>query len=124
MIETDASKDGLGACLLQEGHPVAYASSSLTASEQNCRCVQIEKELMAIVFACEKFHQYVYGQPVKIVTDHKPLESCTKTNRASGFSECFSDFRDISSAFHTVPAPKCQFQMSQSMKISSLIWEF
>ena len=73
VIETDASKDGLGACLLQEGDPLAYASRSLTASEQNY--VQIEKELMAIVFACEKFHQYVYGQPVKVVTDHKPLEA-------------------------------------------------
>ena len=78
MIETDASKDGLGACLLQKGHTVAYTSRSLTASKQNY--AQIEKELMAIVFACEKFHQYVYGQPVKIVTDHKPLESLTKKN--------------------------------------------
>ena len=78
MIETDASKDGLGACLLQEGHPVAYASRSLTASEQNY--AQIEKELMGIVFACEKFHQYVYGLPVKIVTGHKTLESLTKKN--------------------------------------------
>ena len=59
VIETDVSKDGLGACLLQEGHPVAYASRSLTASEQNY--AQIEKELLAIVFAREKFHQYVYG---------------------------------------------------------------
>ena len=71
MIGTDASKDGLVVCLLQEGHPVAYASRYLTASEQNY--AEIEKELMAIVFACVKFHQYVYGQPVKIVTDHKPL---------------------------------------------------
>lgn len=78
VIETDASKDGLGACLLQEGHPVAYASRSLTASEQNY--AQIEKELMGIVFACEKFHQNVCGQSVKIVTDHKPLESLKKKN--------------------------------------------
>ena len=78
VIETDASKDGLGACLLQESHPVAYASRSLTASEKNY--AQIEKELMAIVFTCEKFNQYVYGQPVKVVTDHKPLETLTKKN--------------------------------------------
>ena len=78
LIDTDASTDGLGAYLLQEGHPVAYASRSLTASEQNY--AQMAYELMAIVFACEKFHQYVYGQPVKVVTDHKPLEALTKTN--------------------------------------------
>ena len=35
---------------------------------------------MAIIFAWEKFHRYVYSQPVKIVTDHKPLESLTKKN--------------------------------------------
>jgi len=32
---------------------------------------------MAIVFAYEKFHQYVYGQPVKVVKDHDPLEAST-----------------------------------------------
>lgn len=37
----------------------------LSASEQTY--AQIKKELMAIVFACEKFDQYIYGQPVKVV---------------------------------------------------------
>ena len=35
---------------------------------------QIEKELLAIVFACGKFHQYIYGFPTRVQTDHKPLE--------------------------------------------------
>ena len=39
------------------------------------RCAQIEKELYAIVFACEKFNQYTYGQPVTAMSDHRPLES-------------------------------------------------
>ena len=76
MIETDASKDCLGACLLQD--PVAYVSRSLIASEQNY--AQIHTEFLAIVFACEKFHQYVYGQPVEIVIGQKSLESLTKKN--------------------------------------------
>lgn len=50
-IQTDASKSGIGSCLLQEGHPVIYASRLLTTAEQNY--AQIEKELLAIVFACE-----------------------------------------------------------------------
>lgn len=50
-IQTDASKSGIGSCLLQEGHPVIYASRSLTTAEQNY--AQIEKELLAIVFVCE-----------------------------------------------------------------------
>jgi len=56
MIQTDSSSTGLGSCLMQDGLPVAYASRDLTDTEQ--RWAQIEKELMAIVFACEKFHYY------------------------------------------------------------------
>ena len=53
-LQVDASKGGLGACLLQEGQPVAYASRSLTSAEENY--AQIEKELLAIVFGCEHFN--------------------------------------------------------------------
>ena len=72
-IQADASKHGLGACLFQQGKPIAYASRSLTSSESNY--AQIEKELLAIVFACEKFHQFIYGFPTKVHSDHKPLEA-------------------------------------------------
>ena len=45
----------------------------LTATERNH--AQIEKKLLAIVFACEKFDQYVYGrEKVHVQSDHKPLE--------------------------------------------------
>ena len=72
-IQCDASDRGLGAGLLQGGLPVAYASRALTSAEKNY--AQIEKELLAIVFACEKFDQYVYGrEKVYVQSDHKPLE--------------------------------------------------
>ena len=71
-IQCDASKDGLGACLLQEGSPLSYASRALTESERNY--AQIEKELLAIAFATKRFHQYVYGNTVTVQSDHKPLE--------------------------------------------------
>ena len=51
-ISGDSSSYGLGACLLQDGRPVSYASRSLSKSDQNY--AQIEKELLAIVFACSK----------------------------------------------------------------------
>ena len=75
-ISSDASKDGLGAVLLQQDseqnwHPVAYASRSMTDAET--RYAQIEKELLAITYGCERFHQYVYGQVIEVETDHKPL---------------------------------------------------
>ena len=72
-LQVDASKSGLGACLLQDGHPVAYASRSLSSAEVNY--AQIEKELVAVVFGCEKFHCYVYGNPIDVDSDHKPLVS-------------------------------------------------
>ncbi|CAC5380359.1 unnamed protein product [Mytilus coruscus] len=53
--------------------PVAYASRALTQTQQ--RYPQIEKETLAIVYGCNKFHKYVYGRQVQIETDHKPLQS-------------------------------------------------
>ena len=73
-IQCDASQFGLGAALLQDGHPIAYSSRALTVTERNY--AQIEKELLAIVYACEKFDQYIFGKSdVVVESDHKPLET-------------------------------------------------
>lgn len=76
VIQTDASKDGIGCVLLQNGQPVAFASRSLTESEK--RWAQIEKELLAVVVAGEKFHYYIYGREFEVHSDHKPLETLIK----------------------------------------------
>ena len=76
MITCDASQSGLGALLLQDNKPIVYASRALT--NPKTRYAQIEKELLAVVFAFTRFHQYVYGKEVKVTLDHKPLESITK----------------------------------------------
>ena len=75
-IQTDACTYGLGATLLQDGRPVAFASKSLTTTESNYS--NIEREMLAIVFGLERFHHYAYGRHVTIESDHKPLESITK----------------------------------------------
>ena len=75
-IQCDASQGGLGAALMQEGQPLAYASRALTDTER--RYAQIEKEMLAIVFSIERFNQYTYGRPVNVQSDHKPLESILK----------------------------------------------
>ena len=76
VVQSDASQTGLGACILQDSRPIAFASRALTSAEENYS--QIEKELLAITFACAKFHQYVYGREVTVHTDHKPLETIFK----------------------------------------------
>ena len=75
-IQCDASKTRLGAALLQEGQPVAFASRALTDTE--VRYAQIEKEMLAIVWSAEKFHQYTFGRPVSVMSDHKPLQNIMK----------------------------------------------
>ena len=74
IIQTDASLKGLGAVLLQEGRPVIYVS--LTPAEE--RYSNIERELLGVVFAMERLHNYVYGEPTRVQTDHKPLETILK----------------------------------------------
>ena len=80
-IQVDASKIGIGAALLQDGRPIAFASKALTETEQ--RYANIERELLAVVFGCERFHTYVYGKPFAVETDHKPLEMIHKKSLAS-----------------------------------------
>lgn len=76
-IQADASSFALGCAILQEDQPVAYASKMLTSTQKNY--AQIEKEMLAIVFACQRFDQYICGQPnVVIETDHSPLVSIFK----------------------------------------------
>lgn len=59
-VSTDASKEGLGAVLLQQHGPawcpVAYASRTMMEAERNY--AQIEKETLGAVFGCEKFHEW------------------------------------------------------------------
>ena len=78
VIQTDASATGLGACLMQDGRPVAFCSRALTDPET--RWATCEKELLGIVFSCNKFNHYIYGHDdVTVETDHRPLEAIFKT---------------------------------------------
>ncbi|GFS97775.1 retrovirus-related Pol polyprotein from transposon 17.6 [Nephila pilipes] len=70
-VSVDASKNGLGAVLLQESQPVAYGSILLTLTQQ--RYAQIEKELMAVIYGLEHFNYYIYGRIVTVQTDHTPI---------------------------------------------------
>lgn len=56
-VETDASDLGIGAVLMQEGHPISYLSKSFC--ERNMGLSTYEKECMAVLLAVEKWRCYL-----------------------------------------------------------------
>ena len=73
VIETDASLKGLGAVPIQDGKPVRFLSKALTPAEANYS--NIERELLAVLIACEKLHTYTFGRKTTVHTDQKPLQN-------------------------------------------------
>ena len=73
VLQTDASANGLGACLLQCDHPVYFGSKALTDSQKGY--VAIELEALAVSRAMEKFHHFLYATKFVLETDQKPLET-------------------------------------------------
>ena len=71
-LATDSSAHSVGAVLLQDNRPVEFAAKSLTETQQ--RYSVIEKEFLAIAFACKRFRYYLWGRDaIAIETDHQPL---------------------------------------------------
>ena len=81
-IQCDDSEKGLGAVLLQESKPVMYVSRVLTESEQ--RYSNIERKLLAIVFALERLNHYTFGRTITVQSNHQPLQSIWKKSIVSG----------------------------------------
>ena len=76
----DASNYALGAVLAQridkQPRVIYYASKTLDAAQANYTTT--EKELLAIVFALEKFRSYLLGFPIVVFTDHAALKYLMK----------------------------------------------
>ena len=65
---------------------IAFASCTLAAAEEK-KYSQIENEGLAIIFGVKRFHQYLFGRPFIIMSDHKPLKhlfSESQTTRTLG----------------------------------------
>lgn len=72
-LQADASTTGLGATSLRDGKPIAFANKALTDTES--RYANIERELLTVVYGCERFHTYLNGRSFISESDHKPLQS-------------------------------------------------
>ena len=51
--------------------PIGYVLRTLSPAEKGYS--QLDKEALAIYFGVSKFHQYLYGRPFTIFSEHKPL---------------------------------------------------
>ena len=75
-LQLDASKKGLGACIIQKGKVVCYASRSLTKLNRIIKILEIEA--LETIWGMEKFHYFLYGKEFTLETDQKPLVSIYK----------------------------------------------
>ncbi|MCP4494328.1 MAG: hypothetical protein GY820_44565, partial [Gammaproteobacteria bacterium] len=76
-IETNGSKQGLGAVLCQKDKkgtlcPISFASSGLSKTQQSYGPSEVEA--LAFVYAVRHFHTYIFGCAVTILTDHNALK--------------------------------------------------
>jgi hypothetical protein len=99
VLQTDASSKGMGAVLLQSKdgllHPVQFASKKFSSPQQ--KYSTIERECLAIIWACGKFERFLTGREFILQTDHRPLTflqaSKTKNNRLLRWALALQEFR-------------------------------
>jgi transposase InsO family protein len=72
VLITDASPEGIGAILEQDGHPVICVSRRLSKAEQGY--AQTHREALAVYWAVKRLHKYLFGTHFTIITDHEALK--------------------------------------------------
>jgi transposase InsO family protein len=72
-LEVDASIRGLGAALIQDQKPVAFASKALNPAQSNYS--NIERECLGVIHGIQRFHHFLFGRRFTVISDCKPLET-------------------------------------------------
>ena len=71
VVTVDASSEAIGAVLQQDDHPVLYISRRLSPTEK--RYSNIEREGLAVLWACKRLEHFLLGKHFILESDHKPL---------------------------------------------------
>ena len=98
-LQTDASKKGLGAVILQDARPVMFASRALTGAEKNYQ--NLERECLATIWGMEEFHYFLYGKKFTLETDQKATSLHIQETYWWRFHQ---EFRDLVMRSFPVPA--------------------
>ncbi|WVZ74548.1 LOW QUALITY PROTEIN: hypothetical protein U9M48_022716, partial [Paspalum notatum var. saurae] len=121
-VSCDASRQGLGCVLMQEGHVVAYASRQLREHEQNYSTHDLE--LAAVVHALKIWRHYLIGKKAEIYTDHKSLKYIfTQPDLNLGqrrWLELIKDY-DVNINYHPGKANVVAYALSRKSYCSHLI---
>jgi len=93
-VVADACNTGMGALLMQDGHPCCFLSRKFKPAE--CNYPTTEQELLAAVYALQEWRCYVEGSQFTVVTDHNPLTffstQATLSRRQARWQEYMSRF--------------------------------
>jgi hypothetical protein len=76
LVEIDAYDFGVGAILMQEGHPISFVRKALGPRLRGLSTY--EKEYVDILLAIEQWRSYMQFQEFTIATDHKSLSHINK----------------------------------------------
>jgi hypothetical protein len=123
-IYCDASSQGLGCVLMQDGHMVAYASRQLRKHEVNYPTHDLE--LAAVVHALKIWRHYLMGKRCELYTDHKSLKYIfTQSNvnlRQRRWLELIKDY-DLGINYHPGKANVVASALSRRSHVSQLVVE-